>query len=52
MAQVRLVDVEKRYGDTVAVDHVSADIADGEFITLARSFRVRQDDDAPYGRRV
>jgi ABC-type Fe3+/spermidine/putrescine transport system ATPase subunit len=34
MAQVRLVQVEKQYGDTVAVDHVSADIADGEFITL------------------
>ena len=34
MAQVRLVDIEKHYGDTVAVDHVSADIADGEFITL------------------
>ncbi len=34
MAQVRLVQIEKRYGDTVAVDHVSADIADGEFITL------------------
>lgn len=34
MAQVRLVEVEKRYGDTIAVDRVSADIADGEFITL------------------
>jgi putative spermidine/putrescine transport system ATP-binding protein len=34
MAHVRLVQIEKRYGDTVAVDHVSADIADGEFITL------------------
>ncbi|MEZ4507680.1 MAG: ABC transporter ATP-binding protein [Thermomicrobiales bacterium] len=34
MAQVRLVEVEKRYGETVAVDRVSADIADGEFITL------------------
>ncbi len=34
MAQVRLVEVEKRYGETVAVDGVSADIADGEFITL------------------
>jgi ABC-type Fe3+/spermidine/putrescine transport system ATPase subunit len=34
MAQVRLVQIEKRYGDTVAVDHVSADIANGEFITL------------------
>lgn len=34
MAHVRLVQIEKRYGDTVAVDRVSADIADGEFITL------------------
>lgn len=34
MAQVRLVQVEKRFGDTVAVDRISADIADGEFITL------------------
>jgi putative spermidine/putrescine transport system ATP-binding protein len=34
MAQVRLVEVEKRYGETVAVDRISADIADGEFITL------------------
>ena len=34
MAQVRLDQVEKRYGDTVAVDRVSVDIADGEFVTL------------------
>ena len=34
MARVRLVDVVKRFGSTVAVDHISADIADGEFITL------------------
>ncbi len=34
MAKVSLIEVEKRYGETVAVDHVSADIADGEFVTL------------------
>ena len=34
MAKVRLDQIEKRYGETVAVDHVSADVADGEFITL------------------
>lgn len=34
MSRVRLNEVTKRYGDTLAVDHVSADIADGEFVTL------------------
>ena len=34
MARVRLLEVTKRYGSTVAVDRVSADIAEGEFITL------------------
>src|SRR5918992_4249307 len=34
MARVRLIDVTKRFGNTVAVDHVSADIAEGEFVTL------------------
>src|SRR6478609_2840591 len=34
MARVQLVDVTKRFGPTVAVDNVSADIAEGEFITL------------------
>src|SRR5215211_4860858 len=34
MARVRLVEVTKRYGSTVAVDRVSVDIAEGEFITL------------------
>jgi putative spermidine/putrescine transport system ATP-binding protein len=34
MARVRLVDVTKRYGETVAVDRVNADIAEGEFVTL------------------
>jgi putative spermidine/putrescine transport system ATP-binding protein len=34
MARVRLVNVVKRFGSTVAVDNVSADIQQGEFITL------------------
>ncbi|MCC6945579.1 MAG: ABC transporter ATP-binding protein [Thermomicrobiales bacterium] len=34
MARVTLQDVTKRYGDTIAVDRVSAEIADGEFVTL------------------
>lgn len=34
MSRVRLQNVTKRYGDTVAVDNVSADIAEGEFVTL------------------
>src|SRR5215216_1180509 len=34
MSRVRLVDVTKRFGPTIAVDHVTADIAEGEFVTL------------------
>ena len=34
MTRVQLADVTKKFGTTVAVDHFSADIADGEFITL------------------
>jgi ABC-type Fe3+/spermidine/putrescine transport system ATPase subunit len=34
MTRVQLLDVTKRYGSTLAVDNVSADIADGEFVTL------------------
>src|SRR3954451_13507803 len=34
MTRVQLVDISKRYGQTVAVDRFSADIADGEFVTL------------------
>ena len=34
MARVRLEQITKRYGATVAVDRVSADIREGEFITL------------------
>ncbi|MBX5470219.1 MAG: ABC transporter ATP-binding protein [Thermoleophilaceae bacterium] len=34
LPSVRLVGVTKRFGDVVAVDHVSIDIARGEFFTL------------------
>jgi len=34
MTRVQLIDVTKRFGSTLAVDNVSADIADGEFVTL------------------
>ena len=34
MTRVQLVDISKRYGSTLAVDDVSADVADGEFVTL------------------
>src|SRR3954451_16044187 len=34
MTRVQLVDISKRYGQTVAVDRFSADIVDGDFVTL------------------
>src|SRR3954463_8207649 len=34
MARVRLDEVTKRYGQTVSVDRVSADITNGELVTL------------------
>jgi ABC-type Fe3+/spermidine/putrescine transport system ATPase subunit len=34
VTRVRLEEITKRYGSTVAVDRVSADIADGELVTL------------------
>ncbi len=34
MARVKLIDVVKRFGKTVAVDHVSLEIGDGEFFAL------------------
>jgi putative spermidine/putrescine transport system ATP-binding protein len=33
-ADVRLVELSKRYGDVIAVDHVGVEIARGEFFTL------------------
>jgi spermidine/putrescine transport system ATP-binding protein len=32
--EVRLVDVVKRFGDTVAVDHIDLEVRDGEFFSL------------------
>src|SRR5688572_27977946 len=34
MSRVQLVEVSKRFGETIAVDKVSADIAEGELVTL------------------
>jgi ABC-type Fe3+/spermidine/putrescine transport system ATPase subunit len=34
VTRVQILDVTKRYGSTVAVDNIHADIADGEFVTL------------------
>jgi multiple sugar transport system ATP-binding protein len=34
MAAIEIKDVVKRFGGTVAVDHVSIDVADGEFLVL------------------
>ena len=34
MTRVQLIEISKQYGSTLAVDGVSADIADGEFVTL------------------
>ena len=34
MTRVQLIDVTKRFGSTLAVDNVNADVADGEFVTL------------------
>src|SRR5688500_20349603 len=34
MTRVQLIDVTKRIGSTLAVDSVTADVADGEFVTL------------------
>jgi len=34
MSRVRLVNISKHYGPTVAVEHVNLDVAEGEFVTL------------------
>jgi ABC-type Fe3+/spermidine/putrescine transport system ATPase subunit len=34
MSRVRLVNISKHYGPTVAVDHVNLDVAEGELVTL------------------
>jgi putative spermidine/putrescine transport system ATP-binding protein len=34
MSRVRLVNISKHYGPTIAVEHVDLDVAEGEFVTL------------------
>lgn len=34
MSRVRLVNISKHYGPTIAVEHVNLDVAEGEFVTL------------------
>src|SRR5262245_25851708 len=34
MSRVRLVNISKHYGPTVAVEHINLDVAEGEFVTL------------------
>lgn len=34
MSHVRLVNISKHFGSTVAVDHINLDVAEGEFVTL------------------
>ena len=34
MAEVRLVDVHKQFGDVVAVDHINLEVRDKEFVVL------------------
>ena len=34
MARVRLVNISKHFGSTVAVDDINLDVAEGEFVTL------------------
>ena len=37
MSRVRLQNVTKRYASTIAVDGVSLDVAEGEFVTVKQS---------------
>ena len=51
MAEVVLKDVDKFYeGNVHAVQGLSLDIADGEFLVLVGAVRLRQDDGAAHGR--
>ena len=49
---VRLVDVVKRYGEAVAVDHINLEVQSGEFFSLLGPVRLRQDHDPADDRRV
>ena len=45
--KVVLEGVERRYGDVLALAALDLAVHEGEFLTLLRSVRLRQDDDAP-----
>ena len=50
--EIRLVDLEKRFGDVRAVDGVSLDIGGRRVLLAARPVGLRQDDDAADDRRL
>ena len=52
LPEIRLVDLEKRFRDVVAVDGVSLRIETGEFFSLLGPSRLRQDHDAADDRRL
>ena len=49
---VKLVDVVKRYGEAVAVDHINLEVETGEFFSLLGSLRLREDHHPADDRRV
>ena len=50
MARLDIDKLVKRYGDFYAVKDVSLSVADGEFLVLLGSLRLRQDHDLAHGR--
>ena len=51
-AEIRLIDLEKRFGAVRAVDGVSLDVQRGRVLLAARTVRLRQDDHAADDRRL
>ena len=49
---VKLVDVVKRYGEAVVVDHINLEVETGEFFSLLGPVRLRQDHHPADDRRV
>ena len=52
MATITYEHVTKRFDDTIAVDDLSIDVADGEFLVLVRSVGLWQDDCLAHARRA
>ena len=50
--EIRLIDLEKRFGAVRAVDGVSLDVQPGRVLLAARAVRLRQDDDPADDRRL